>query len=107
MENEDVPIPTVNESNENTNEELKENNKEIKSEQDLYDSIINTQNQIINSTNILSGKCEQIDELTKTELGNFNLASKKYGMYLKLIQTEFFMIEDLIKKLNKELINKK
>jgi predicted negative regulator of RcsB-dependent stress response len=63
---------------------------------DKLDDVIDKQIEIINSTDISRQKNENLEELAKQEISQFQIKSKKYGTYLKLIQTEFFTIDDLI-----------
>ncbi len=73
------------------------------SEDDLYNQIQSKQISLLHNLNLLNEKYESIENISKSELNNFKLKSKKYGSYLKKIQNEFFLIDDLIKKINKEI----
>ena len=67
------------------------------------DEVIVKQVEIINTTDVLKQKNENLEELAKQEINQFQNKSKKYGSYLKMIQTEFFAIDDLIKKISVEI----
>ncbi len=78
--------------------DIKENN--IESGKIFHDNlkrIKKIQENIINSTLITKEKIISANEISLDQIKGFKENSLKYGKYLKLIQSEMFMIQDLMK----------
>lgn len=109
----------IKEKNQNQNLNLNETNK-IKEKDGLYESvdlssltkfdalksIIEKQNKILSMTEASKEKLSLFEDMAKDQLLFFQHSTKKYGNYLKLIKSELFNIQDLIRKIKKEVDKK-
>jgi hypothetical protein len=60
-------------------------------------SIIKIQENILNSSLLTKEKIISANEISVEQIKNFKENSTKYGKFLKNIQTELFLIQDLLK----------